>query len=540
MGLRCRTGSLAGSAILVGRCLGRSRFWRCTRTTTAAAAATSTATNTTANVEPFLADTDLKVYLGDVFEVLPELPDGSVDCVITSPPYWGLRDYGTATWVGGDDSCDHLQPVGGAGKSTLNTGTASSQRSSQETQRTPFKATCEKCGATRVDAQLGLEASPGEYVEKMVLVFREVRRVLASHGTLWLNIGDSYASKWAMPGDRRNLVGQPGLDDGKREDRPDRLVDGLNEKGLCGMPWRVAFALQADGWYLRSDIVWSKPNPMPESITDRPTRSHEYVFMLAKQARYFFDQEAVREPFTLGSEEWYKYAFGGAKNVALAEADKTGVGRRTSVIGDRVFPGAVESAQETLDPSLPPDSPRGPDGRRETAVKGAEGSIQHRDGERWPNTGRNVRSVWEIPTHSFAEAHFATYPQELVRRCLLAGCPIKVCRVCGVPQTRVVKSGSGDAFDGESRDTGRPDKAERRNPRGGQKEFDSWSPPEQTGWSDCGHDDWRAGVVLDPFGGSGTTGLVARAHQRHSVLVELNPEYAAMIANRLQQLSLLA
>jgi DNA modification methylase len=288
---------------------------------------------------PWLQDADVTLYHGDVLQVLRELPAESVDCCVTSPPYWGLRDYGD-------------------------------------------------------EGQLGLEPTPEEYVARMVEVFREVRRVLAAHGTVWLNLGDSYnnaksgeaAGNFTLTGEKAiHRVYQKG--DGWTRDK------ALKNKDLCGIPWRVAFALQADGWYLRSDIIWAKPNPMPESVTDRPTKAHEYVFLLSKQPRYFFDQEAVREKYEGGS-------------------------MRNGFRGEHDGPSAYIAQQGPQD-----NSAKGPDGRRKTTVQGAAGSLQHRDGERWPNGGRNIRSVWEIATQPYPEAHFATFPEELARRCIAAGCP---------------------------------------------------------------------------------------------------------------------
>jgi DNA modification methylase len=311
-------------------------------------------------VSLYLQDPDVTLHLGDCLEVLRTLPDGSVDCVVTSPPYWGLRDYGT-------------------------------------------------------EGQLGLEPTPEQYVEKMVEVFREVRRVLAAHGTVWLNLGDSYVNNHPNPNndpgrwERSTLagIGSPRylatLRDGTARTVP-KVVQGLKNKDLVGIPWRVAFALQADGWYLRSDIIWAKPNPMPESVTDRPTKAHEYVFLLSKQARYFFDQEAVRE----------KWA-----DARLGLSYPNGAPKQQTTKGnpDRNDGGHTSSARRGLTGAA------GPDGRRKTTVHGADGSIQHRNGERWPNSGRNIRSVWEIATQPYPEAHFATFPEELARRCIAAGCP---------------------------------------------------------------------------------------------------------------------
>jgi DNA modification methylase len=302
----------------------------------------------------------VRILRGDCRDVLKSLPGQSVHCVVTSPPYWGLRDYGVA-------------------------------------------------------GQIGLEGSLGEYVDVMVSVFREVKRVLRDDGTLWLNLGDSYASSWACA--RRNIKGNGSPD--PSTGRPDRLGNDLKEKDLCGIPWRVAFALQADGWYLRQDIIWSKPNPMPESVTDRCTKAHEYIFLLGKSGRYFYDAEAIKEPAEYGRRdtagEWRGEAYVNQKG---AQANSIGNGGRNSVTG------------------------------------------------RHPETGRNKRSVWEVATAPFSEAHFATFPPALIEPCILAGCP-------------------------------------------------------------------RDGTVLDPFGGAGTTGLVADRLQRNAILIELNPNYADMTERRL-------
>jgi DNA modification methylase len=394
----------------------------------------------TRQVNSVVQDRDFTLYLGDALEVLRELPAGSVDCCVTSPPYWGLRDYGTGQWDGGDFHCDHLA-----------------------TARHKGRDVCGYCGAMRVDRQLGLEATPQEYVANMVAVFREIRRVLADHGTCWVNLGDSYAG-----GGRGGHGGLENVPRWGKASPPQGDAEypesfrGMRAKDLCGIPWRVAFALQTDGWYLRSDIIWAKPNPMPESVTDRPTKAHEYVFLLTKKARYWFDQEAVRE---------------------LAE-----YGRRIQ--------GAFRSGSQNGD-----------------GHRSVEGSVTGSD----PAAGRNVRSVWEIATQPYAEAHFATFPKELARRCILAGCPEWVCRMCGKPRERIVERTGGTTGSG----------------------MDTYVV-STLGWSDCGHHDYRPGIVLDPFMGSGTTALVAREQARHAIGIELNPEYARLAARRLQQLSLLA
>jgi DNA modification methylase len=336
-------------------------------------------------VTPYFTDAWLSIFEGDCREVMATMEPESVHCVVTSPPYWGLRDYGTATWAGGDAGCDHKgAPLASSSSSSL--AGYSSEHVKVRTNTMPMGATCRKCGATRIDAQLGLEQTPEEYVAVMVAVFREVRRVLRADGTLWLNLGDSYATGAGAVGDRPgggaqgdvwSGAGPRGTRGGSSKQphtgaaigpmtQPNRMpLPGLKPKDLVGIPWRVAFALQADGWYLRSDIIWAKPNPMPESVTDRPTKSHEYLFLLSKSARYFWDADAVREPST-GTPGVGKMSF-------RADIGAGGVWRDEERTGDV--------------------------------------------------SQRNIRSVWTIATAPYPGAHFATFPQKLVEPCIKAGCP---------------------------------------------------------------------------------------------------------------------
>jgi site-specific DNA-methyltransferase (adenine-specific) len=262
---------------------------------------------------------DATLYCGDCLDVLPTLEAKSVHCVVTSPPYWGLRDYGVA-------------------------------------------------------GQFGLEPTPDEYVEKMVGVFQRVWRVLRDDGTVWLNLGDSYAATTKGSGGTAKGTIAGGAGQGTNAGsfystvKTDLMQCGLKPKDLIGIPWRVALALQADGWYLRQDIIWHKPNPMPESVTDRCTKAHEYVFLLSKQARYWYDAEAVKE---------------------TAETMPHAPGWTTSM-GDRNDRQVDNEANDRM----------------------------------WAQDGkRNRRSVWTITTKPFAEAHFATFPPELAKTCILAGCP---------------------------------------------------------------------------------------------------------------------
>jgi DNA modification methylase len=293
------------------------------------------------------------------------LRDGCVQCVVTSPPYFGLRDYGTATWEGGDVRCLHPVPATGSTQNKAN----------NNREGTPFRGDCGLCGAQRVDRQLGLEATPAAYVAALVSVFREVRRVLTPDGVCWVNLGDSYSSN--------STSGRKDTNSALRRGRtpagpiiPRPVPDGWKSKDLCGIPWRVALALQADGWYLRADIIWSKPNPMPESVTDRPTKAHEYLFLLSKNERYYYDAAAIRESLCESSIE--RVAYGWRTN-------------RMNVSGSLA---------------------RGETVTTELSRMGARFA---------PDAGRNKRSVWTIPTEPYAEAHFATFPEALVTPCILAG-----------------------------------------------------------------------------------------------------------------------
>lgn len=321
------------------------------------------------------------IYTGDCLEILPTLEAESVQCCVTSPPYYGLRDYGTATWEGGDPGCDHSHFLGGNGDGDA----SAKQVTSGGTQKYQYRDVCPKCCATRIDSQIGLEASPELYVAKLVEVFRQVKRVLRDDGTVWLNLGDSYANdtKWGGTTGGKHaggLHGEP-IGRGKRD-------TGLKAKDLIGIPWRVAFALQADGWYLRSDIIWHKPNPMPESVTDRPTKAHEYIFLLTKSARYFYDAEAIKEP-----------------------ADGGGILRD----GFRGEMGAYVNQQGPQNNSRPSVKRGGFNGKTEAMADTGQNAF------RAVTMTRNRRSVWTITTKPFKEAHFATFPPEIPEICIKAG-----------------------------------------------------------------------------------------------------------------------
>lgn len=386
-----------------------------------------------------------RVLIGDCIESMRTLPDKSVQMCVTSPPYYGLRDYG-------------------------------------------------------VEGQIGLEETPAEFIGRLVEVFREVRRVLRDDGTAWVNMGDSYASKPNGPiglGGHNTDAPHVAVRTANAR-RSSQIPMGFKHKDLMGMPWRLAFALQDDGWYLRQDIIWQKPNPMPESTRDRCTKAHEYIFLLSKSRRYHYDSDAIREPANL-TGKGSANGFRGGAYVNGSTFDNAEGGKRTST-GNTVPPnngvgwghGTDAKARNRSRVTVPTgwdtstgdgghgafhkdgaersrrDSFKRDDSKREQMIPGqAKGTHRpDRDESSWDIETRNKRSVWTVATHAFKEAHFATFPPDLIRPCILAGAPL-------------------------------------------------------------------GGVVLDPFGGAGTTAVVAMQEGRKSILCELNPEYAAMAERRI-------
>lgn len=436
----------------------------------------------------------IRLLAGDCRDVLATLPANSVQCVVTSPPYYGLRDYGTATWSGGDAGCNHA-PTGtdrGARDELPKPPAGWAERA----QGYANGRYCTRCGARRIDAQLGLESSPDAYIATMVGVFREVRRVLRDDGTCWVNMGDSYAGGYSgraadgtyyIPKTARSGDGHVGDPFWSYQGvTPTRTVPGLKPKDLLMMPARLALALQADGWWLRSDIIWHKPNPMPESCRDRPTSAHEHVFLLTKRARYFYDSAAIAEPATNG-ERFHGAYDGGGPN------------ERTSVSNGR---------------------------------------------DRLSNTTatRSCRNVWTIATHAYPQAHFATFPPELAERCIKAGTSERgCCAQCGAPWVREVAS------TGVTNDRDRSNKCdwiegvtEGGNASGIRSLSGATYKPQRgptgTWLPSCACD---AGepvpcTVLDPFAGAGTTLLVADRLQRHAIGIDLNVAYTQMAMERVR------
>lgn len=385
----------------------------------------------------------VKIILGDCLTELAKLPAESVHCCVTSPPYWGLRDYGVA-------------------------------------------------------GQIGLERTPEDYVALMVGVFREVRRVLRDDGTLWLNLGDSYASNAATnkghPGGFESYRGSdtPTLN----TDQQGRIAfrsEEIKGKDLVGIPWSVAFALRKDGWYLRSDIIWHKPNPMPESVTDRPTKSHEYLFLLAKNDRYFYDAEAIKEQVTGNAHDR----------------------------GDGMNPKRLQGVPGMM---------------RSNPTFTANELV----------SSRNKRTVWTVATYSYPDSHFATFPPDLIKPCILAGTSAKgCCPKCGAPWERVIEP------NGRIRSGGTTERTKGLSIGHGNGGNSMLLDGAITQYKTIG---WQPGcdclarnsfthpadpllppipcTVLDPFAGSGTTGQVALELGRNAILIELNPAYVKLANDR--------
>ncbi len=407
---------------------------------------------------PAFTDGIAKVYLGDALGVLRDLPDASVHCCVTSPPYWGLRDYG----------------LGAEG--------------------------------------IGLEPTPEEWLARLVEVFREVRRVLRPDGTLWLNVGDTYSA-----GKAKHPDASGGADLGWSNEQSRRTA---KPKDLLMLPARLALALQADGWYLRSDIIYAKPNPMPESVRDRPTSAHEHVFLLSRSPRYFYDAEAIVEAGTTTRPE------------QLAFGERPDVG----------FPGRVNDRRRAKPPA-------GWDLSVGQGGHTASGRFKHdARGERHEGVDdcwqpieeriiRNARNVWTIATQGYPEAHFATMPEGLARRCISAGTSeYGCCSECGAQWQRVVDR---QYVNPGNRSTNGPRSVDRAHLEHGSAGYKARLElrTSTSGWApSCRHQKalTRPSIVLDPFAGSGTTLAVAKALNRDSIGIELQPDYLPLIVRRLE------
>lgn len=379
----------------------------------------------------FYGDSWLELFEGDCEAVMSEMAADSVHTIITSPPYYNLRDYGH-------------------------------------------------------EGQIGAELTPEEYVERLVQVFREARRVLRGDGLLWLNLGDSYA-QGGRGGAFSDRSSKQRTNKGSLLG-PSKAPRGYKPKDLLGIPWQVALALRADGWYLRRDIIWAKPNPMPESVDDRPTSSHEYIFMLAKSKDYYYDSFAVKEPISEAMAA--AIARGPRRDREYQHDEHNRFGKRS---GNRAFADSDSLARIAL--------------------------------------GRNRRSVWNIPTVAYPGAHYATFPPKLIEPMIASStCEAGYCAECGAPRERLVEvvrlNHHETTADGKTMDGPYAAQSEVRH--------GAYADTTSVGWQPtCEHDgDTVPGVVLDPFAGSGTVGMVANRLSRRAVLIDINSEYLKLQMER--------
>ena len=516
------------------------------------------------------------IRTGHVLDVLRTLETDSVHCVVTSPPYWGLRSYGhhevqvAFTYDGtGRLDPDHFPARRGAypGSQKFRLKWRAAER-----QGVFCRWHCCWIGT------IGLEPTLGQWLANMVAIFREVRRVLRPDGTAWVNMGDSYAHSGASGGGTPSGHPDAGRANAKAaQGQIDRRAGtGLKAKDIVGQPWRLAFALQDDGWYLRGENIWAKPNPMPESVLDRPTRAHEYVFQLSPSARYFYDRDAVRTPYTEASlkrieQPTFWEQEGGEKDYGRTGTNPNRSARQTlenvakrmrdgfrgendERQGAYVNQGELQSNHEvTRKPAGWNDGPTEDDkvGRYSEQPKKAKrqrGHARPHQGfdEDWGHRskleqsifGANLRSVWWIAIQPFAGAHFATFPTKIPETCILASTSAHgVCAECGAQWERVTAPTA-------ELEAQREERKRTWEPSEGGKEVNtafSKTPGVRTEANSLGRKptcgcgaDVKPAVVLDPFSGSGTTGLVALRHGRDYVGIELNPDYAEMSRERIR------
>ncbi len=432
-------------------------------------------------ITPFYSEPLINLYQGHVLNVLSEIPSESVDMVMTSPPYWGLRTYKTEPIVWGDQECEHewgdeiISKANDSNRNTMEWTTGGNPAAKTLGQKVTQGNFCLRCHAWK--GELGLEPTIELYIEHIILIFNEIKRVLKRTGTCWVNIADSYAgntSTAALPSNekKRWIDNKSGNYAYKRQRG---FLGGAPAKSLCAIPERFMLAMMGEGWICRNDIVWVKPNPMPESVKDRFTTSWEHLYFFTKSRKYWFEQqfEPVQYPNDL----------------------------RTAINGMGI----------------------------------GELSKDARFGSH-PELGRNKRDVWEINTQPYKEAHFATYPEKLCETPILAGCPSQICTKCGNGREKMIQV---DYIIQESRPKKDEPKMHNGSKGAGFRYAHATKNIRDKGYSDCGCGSlFQPGVVLDPFAGSGTTLSVAKRLNRKSIGIELNPDYCKLAQERISRVPL--
>lgn len=491
-----------------------------------------------------------QIYVGDVLDQLKLMPSDMVHCMVTSPPYFGLRNYGTAKWEGGDPLCDHSPGRDGwAAKSTLQ-----GSKDTQDHRMDGFPGnSCPKCGATRVDQQIGHEDTPAKYIKKLTEIFAEARRVLRPEGTLWLNLGDSYWGSWGNSGNRPQLDGQsqgqrerttdyvdrPGYDEHRGRPASSYKVKGLKQKDLVGIPWMAAFALRDSGWWLRSEVIWAKRNGMPESVGDRPSKAHEHIFMFTKSADYYYDQEAVKEESDKGSRNmrdvWH-----------------------ISTVPSRVAHFAVFTPRIPMSCILASTSQRGYcptcSSPWERVVEKKE---MDRDNAPEEYSDRNMAANLAAYRDSLTAAGLeAAPPRKTISWRPTCKCEVDFdlmsCSRCGTALKIEIKDAGEEetkAFeewkqscgaDSEGQYKGKATKdyasAMAQDPSATKARILAGMLPKlNMKWElncGCGIAETVPAIVMDPFHGSGTTGAVAEYLGRRYVGIELNPDSAELYDQR--------
>lgn len=487
----------------------------------------------------------VKILQGHVLDVLPTIAPATFHTCVTSIPYWQLRSYGTEpqVWANPDGTplcvneheweTERYYREGGNSSSSSLAFSEPGPENAQRLKDTRWRSNtiCQHCGAWR--GEWGQEPTPEMYVDHTVAVFEAVRRVLRNDGTLWLNIGDTY---WNDPGGQNGSegwVGEKAKEANRQMGRRKRSTGStdpvLKRKDLVGIPWRVAFALQAAGWYLRSEIIWHKPNPMPESCTDRPTKAHEYVFLLTKRGDYFYDREAIMEPVS-----------------GTAHSRGNGLNPKAKLNG--YAPGQESANQPRLHRQKVP--------AYWDTDPGAHGRIQRRPRQNESFSAavaelvdqRNKRSVWTIPLNGFSEAHFATFPPALVEPCIKAGTSERgCCPTCGAPWGRIVaRAPAAPRIPGSAKSDAASERMATRNmlqrTRGaranGGAHDNPFPPPVTLGWQQacsCPPHEPVPCTVLDICFGSGTTGVVGDRLGRDVVGIDLHPDYVVMAERRIKE-----